>query len=177
MATPFVGMIIPVGFNFAPQGWFLCQGQLLSISEFEALFSIIGTTYGGDGAQTFGLPNLQGRTMIGQGTSQFGSFVIGQTSGSVNATILTQNMPIHSHGVNAQAGPGSQGGPGNGLLGQNGSGRDAAQFYAPAPASPPATMHPSMLGMAGGNIPLSVQNPSQVANYIIAWAGIYPSRN
>jgi len=177
MSTPFLGMIVPFAGNFAPRGWFLCQGQLLPISQYQALFAILGTTYGGNGTQNFALPNLQGRTIVGQGTSQGVPFVLGQSAGSANVTLLTQNLPAHSHNVNAQAGNGSLGDPANALLAQIGTGKNATPFYSSAPASSPVTMNPGMIANTGGNIPISVQNPYLVINYIIAYEGIFPTRN
>src|SRR5277367_182863 len=103
MATPYVGEIRMFGGNFAPAGWELCNGQLLAISEFETLFNLIGTTYGGDGQNTFALPNLQGRIPIHQGTSGGSTKVLGQLAGEENHTLLTQEIPSHTHAVNAKA--------------------------------------------------------------------------
>src|ERR1700686_4885449 len=99
MGQPYVGECRLVGFSFAPQGWMMCQGQLLPISEFDTLFNLIGTTYGGDGQSTFGLPDLQGRTPIHQGTNPGTgtSYVIGEKSGVETVTITTQQLPVHSH--------------------------------------------------------------------------------
>src|ERR1700704_1751360 len=114
MSEPFLGQIMLVGFNFAPQGWAFCNGQLLSISQNTALFSLLGTTYGGNGTSTFALPNLQGSAAMGQGqgaglTDRF----LGEASGSDTVTLLTTEMPSHTHTVNANAALGDTGAPNN----------------------------------------------------------------
>src|ERR1039457_6375869 len=103
MANQYLGEIRMVGFNFAPLGWALCNGQLLNISQNTALFSLIGTFYGGNGTSTFGLPNLQGRVPVHQGNNGFASYVLGQLSGTENVTLLSNNMPIHNHLVNCNS--------------------------------------------------------------------------
>jgi len=105
MSTPFLGEIRMFGFNFAPNGWALCNGQTLSISQYAALFSLLGTTYGGNGTTTFQLPNLQGQVPIHQGTGGGGTYVIGQASGSANVTLLSNQMPAHTHLVNVDGMP------------------------------------------------------------------------
>ncbi|MBW4889828.1 tail fiber protein [Mucilaginibacter sp. HMF5004] len=98
MDSPFMGQIQAFGFNFAPRGWSTCQGQLLSIAQNTALFSLLGTIYGGNGQQTFQLPNLSGRVAVGQGTGPgLSPYTIGQIGGSENTTILVSNMPPHTH--------------------------------------------------------------------------------
>ena len=99
MSEPYVGEIRMVGFNFAPNGWALCNGQLLAISENTTLFTLIGTTYGGDGQNTFGLPNLQGRIPFHQGNS----FVMGQIAGTETATLVTNQLPAHTHALAASS--------------------------------------------------------------------------
>src|SRR5438132_1495803 len=95
MSEPYIGEIRTVGFNFAPVNWALCNGQLLAIADNEALFNLIGTTYGGDGEQNFGLPNLQGRVPIHQG----GNFVIGEVTGTETVTLTLNQLPMHTHGM------------------------------------------------------------------------------
>src|SRR5580698_291068 len=101
MADPFLGEIRMFGFNFAPNGWLLCNGQTLAISQYSALFALLGTTYGGDGVRTFQVPNLQGQVPIHQGTGGGGTYVTGETAGSPTVTLLGNNMPAHNHLVNA----------------------------------------------------------------------------
>ncbi len=119
MATPFVGEIRMTGFNFAPSGWFLCNGQTLSIAEYEVLFQLIGTTYGGDGQSTFSLPNLQGRIPFHQGTSNLPgqTMVIGQIAGEESVTLLSNQMPIHKHVLTANSIGGGQAEPGGRRVG------------------------------------------------------------
>src|SRR5262244_2437427 len=98
MADPFLGQVIAVGFNFAPVNWALCNGQLLNISQNDALFNLLGTTFGGDGVNTFGLPDLRGRVPVNQGTGQgLGTYVMGQVGGSESVTLIASNLPQHTH--------------------------------------------------------------------------------
>ena len=111
MADPFIGEIRAAGFNFPPVGWALCNGQLLSINENEALFALIGTTYGGDGVTTFGLPNLNGRMAIEAGTDQAFHLCPGKAGGSESVTLNLSQLPSHSHPIAAQTGTGAQASP------------------------------------------------------------------
>ncbi len=115
MSTPYVGEIRMVGFNFAPADWALCNGQLLAISENEALFNLIGTTYGGDGQSTFGLPNLQSRIPFHMGSNASNSLVLGQLSGTETVTLLTNQIPAHSHTLPASSASGTQPSPAGGV--------------------------------------------------------------
>ena len=173
MANQYLGEIRMVGFNFAPLGWALCNGQLLNISQNTALFSLIGTFYGGNGTSTFGLPNLQGRVPVHQGNNGFASYVLGQLSGTENVTLLSNNMPIHNHLVNCNSAGGNQATPGGGLLAVESTG--TSSDYTTAAAD--STMNPAMIGNAGGNVPFSIVQPYLCVNFIIALSGIFPSRN
>src|ERR1035441_2044064 len=173
MANQYLGEIRMVGFNFAPLGWALCNGQLLNISQNTALFSLIGTFYGGNGTSTFGLPNLQGRVPVHQGSNGFASYVLGQLSGTENVTLLSNNMPIHNHLVNCNSAGGNQATPGGGLLAVESTG--PSSDYTTAAAD--STMNPGMIGNAGGNVPISIVQPYLCVNFIIALTGIFPSRN
>ena len=120
MAQPYVGEIRMFAGNFAPSGWAFCEGQLVSIAENETLFNLIGTTYGGDGQTTFGLPDLRGRLPVDQGNlSGGGTYVIGQLGGAETATLTTQQLPTHNHMAQASSATGSQPGPGNGVWAQS----------------------------------------------------------
>jgi microcystin-dependent protein len=173
MANQYLGEIRMVGFNFAPVGWALCNGQLLSIAQNNALFALLGTTYGGNGTTTFGLPNLQGRGPVHQGSNGFASYVLGQLSGTENVTLLSNNMPIHNHLVNCNSAGGNQATPGGGLLAVESTG--TSSDYTTAAAD--STMNPAMIGNAGGNVPFSIVQPYLCVNFIIALTGIFPSRN
>lgn len=165
------------GFNFAPNGWLLCNGQTLAISQYAALFALLGTTYGGNGQTTFQLPNLQGLVPVHQGTGGGGTYVMGEASGSPNVTLLANNMPIHNHLVNAVttttnnvASP-SNAHPATATAEPRGT---TASPY--STANPNATMNPNTIGQAGGNAPHNNMQPYLVVNFCIAMQGIFPSR-
>jgi len=168
MSQPFIGEIRLVGFDFAPVGWASCDGTLLSISQNEVLFQLIGTTYGGDGQNTFALPDLRGRLPVHQATT---GFTIGQNSGAESVTLTTSQLPAHAHTANALAGPGSSGSP---------SGNFWAATSGPAAyvnGNPtPTPMDSAALQSAGGNQPHENMPPFQVVNFIIAVEGIFPSQ-
>lgn len=181
---PFIGEIKLLGFNFAPKSYQTCQGQILSIAQNTALFSLLGTTYGGNGQTTFALPDLQGRMPIGQGNgSGLSSHTIGERSGSESVTLLTANMPAHIHTLNAVSVKmpvnntiSDIGEPAGAFPGKN----DSNQVYAEN-ASPNTFMAPATVGgttdITGSGYPFSIMNPYLVINYSIALYGIYPSRN
>ena len=168
MADPFIGEIRMFGGNFAPQGWALCNGQLMAISQNDALFSLIGTTYGGDGQSTFALPNLQGRFPIHQGPG----FVIGQIAGTEQVTLTQQQLPAHRHTANGAEG-GNQLSPENGFWSTDPGGNTAAYNT----ASDGSEMAGSLINPAGGNQPHDNMQPFLVINYIISLNGIYPTQN
>lgn len=172
MSTPYLGEIRMFGGNFAPRGWAFCNGQLLSIAQNTALFSLLGTTYGGNGTTTFALPNLQGRVPIHWGTGQ-SSYVIGQQAGAENVTLLSSQMPIHSHTANAVASGGNQASPSGNLPAVESTG--TSLDYSNSAAN--TTMNPAMIGNAGGGLPVSVVQPYLAVSFIIALQGIFPSRN
>ena len=164
MSTPYIGEIRIVSFNFAPKGWALCNGQLLAINQNQALFSILGTTYGGNGVQTFALPNFQGRAPV-----HFGNvFVPGQIAGEENHTVIITEMPTHNHLVSASSATADAGSMANNSWAAN------PGAYG---SSVTTTMNPASIGNAGGNQPHSNMQPYLVLNFIIALQGIFPSRN
>lgn len=171
MATPFLGSVKMFGGNFAPRGYALCAGQLLAISQNDALFALIGTVYGGDGQTTFGLPDLRGRAPMhfGQGPG-LPSYSLGQTLGTETVTLTAQELPTHSHTLGANAGPGSGAGPAAAVWAQS----TATQNYG---ASANTQMNAGLVGVAGGNQPHDNMPPSLAINFIIALEGIFPSRN
>lgn len=172
MSEPFIGQISLFGFNFAPRGWAFCQGQILSIAQNTALFSLLGTTYGGNGQTTFALPDLRGRfpNGFGQGPG-LSNYDLGQVSGTENATLLQANMPQHNHPVNCNSEGTTTADPTNAVPGNT----PAGQVYASAASG--ATMLPTMIGLTGGNQPFGILNPYLTLNYCIALQGIFPSRN
>lgn len=165
MADPFVGEIRYVGFNFAPQEWALCNGQLLSISENAALFSLLGTTYGGDGQTTFALPDLQSRVAIHQGNS----YVMGQEGGVETVNLSVNEIPSHSHAIGAVAANGNSPSPGGALFAST----SAGEYVAVASAT--ETMG-NMVGQAGSGQPHSNIQPYLALTAIISLYGIFPSR-
>lgn len=182
MAEPFIGEIRAVGFNFAPRGWMICAGQLISIAQNTALFSILGTTYGGNGQTNFALPNLQGSAMISQGQGPgLSPYVLGEILGTPQVTLLITEMPLHSHTPDAKTTPGladMHGTPVAGdFLSRYSPGVGPGLAYSPAPLASPVLMHPQMIGIAGGSLPHNNMQPYTSLLYVIAIEGIFPSRN
>jgi microcystin-dependent protein len=165
MSEPFLSEIKIISWNFAPKGWAFCNGQLLPINQNQALFSCLGTTYGGDGRQTFGLPNLQGRVPTHQGDG----LVLGETGGEQSHTLNTSELPAHSHFWNVTTTAGNSVTPTGNLLG-------AAALYN-ATASNLVSMFPGQIGNVGGSQPHENMQPYLVLNFIIALQGIFPSQN
>lgn len=172
MSEPFLGEIRMFAGNFAPRDWALCNGQILPISQFTALFSLLGTNYGGNGTTNFGLPNLQDSVPLhwGQGPGLSQRF-IGETGGSATVTLIASEMGTHSHSPLATTGAGTLGPPTNAYWATS-SARDK-QF---ANAAPNVTMAPNLLDPVGGSQPHNNQFPFLVVTYIIATAGIFPQR-
>jgi microcystin-dependent protein len=180
MAEPFLGEIRMVGWNFAANGWALCNGQLMPISQYQALFALLGTTYGGDGVQTFALPNLQGRVPIHQGTGPgLSPYTIGELAGSENITLLTNQMPQHNHLVAVSNQPGAVSDPTNATLaqGNSGSGRTPVLISDYVSSAATGSLAPATISNAGGNQPHSNIQPFLCINFIIALTGIFPSRS
>ncbi len=180
---PFIGEVKLFGFNFAPKGYATCQGQILSIAQNTALFSLLGTTYGGNGQTTFALPDLQGRMAIGQGTGPgLPSHSMGEVSGTPNVTLLTSNMPAHVHTANAlrvnvkasTANAGEQ--TPEGTFPAVTSSSNYADS-ATANVFTGGTIVSGTTDITGSGFPFSVMNPYLCMNYSIALQGIFPSRN
>lgn len=168
-----IGEIKMFAGNFAPRGWAMCNGQLLPISQNSALFSILGTTYGGDGRTTFALPDLRGRTPIHAGSgSGLISKKLGQHGGSETVNITIKNLPSHNHAIKAVAEVGDEGLPNGNFLASNSS---ANKSYSTLSSN--ATMNNEMVEMTGANVPTPNMQPYLTVNYIICIEGIYPSRN
>jgi microcystin-dependent protein len=170
MSEPFLGELRCVGFNFAPNGWAMCNGQILSIAQNTALFSLLGTTYGGDGVTNFALPNLQGRVPAHMGGPS--NYVQGETFGSDAVTLTTAQIPAHTHGVNANAAKGNQPNP----IGHYPA-TDAAGVTAEYSAASSGQMNANMIAAAGSGQPHENRQPTLVINWVIALQGIFPSRN
>lgn len=173
MATPFLGQIKVVAFNFAPRTYALCDGQLLSIAQNAALFSLLGTTYGGNGINTFALPNLQSRAPIHSGTLTGGAnYSLGQAAGEEAHTLTVSEMPTHTHELPGLAVPATAGGPGA-------NAKFAIASTNPYRTSSAATvaMKNGALAAAGGSQPHENRQPFLAINFIIALQGVFPSRN
>ena len=165
--TPFLGEIDLVAFNFAPVGWAQCDGQLLSISQNSALFALLGTTFGGDGRQTFALPDLRGRRAIGAGGNQ----TLGQLAGEESVTLVLNQIPSHSHTFMANSAPGSAVGPRTNYW------ASASQVNLYSTNTALTSLASQAIGSSGGGQPHENRSPYLVLNYIIALQGIFPTRN
>ena len=167
MSDQFIGQIQSFGFNFAPKGWMFCNGQLMSIAQNTALFSLLGTTYGGDGISTFALPNLQGRVPLGFGTGPgLSTYELGEVVGSETVTLTSNQMPAHSHALSGSTAGAGSGDPTNNAL--------SGEIWSNSP--PNAVSNPASIRSAGGNQPHSNMQPTLAINWCIATEGIYPSR-
>jgi microcystin-dependent protein len=167
MSQPFLSEIKIVSFNFPPKGWALCNGQFLPINQNQALFALLGTTYGGNGQTTFALPNLRGQVPMHMGNGH----TLGEQAGSTSVTLNLSQMPTHLHMAQASTNTGTSLSPGGGLV----LGKRAAEIY----HSPTnlMTMHPGTVSNIGGSQPHNNMMPYLVLNFIIALQGIFPSRN
>jgi microcystin-dependent protein len=169
---PFLGQIMMVGYTFCPRGWTEADGQLLPISSNSALFSLYGTTYGGDGRTTFALPDLRGRVPMHTGSGPgLSPRQMGQAGGTETNTLTAGNMPAHSHSLNALSANGTTPAPGGNLIA--GAGREV--IY--GSGTPDAQMSGNAIGSAGGGQAVNNLQPFQVVRYCVALQGIYPSRN
>lgn len=169
MSEPYLAEIRMTGFSFAPRGWALCNGQILPINQNQALFSILGTTYGGNGQTTFALPDLRGRVPVHMDAG----FNLGQQGGEASHTLIASEMPSHSHSLGISTAVSHQADPSGRVLGNVESG--ALNFYAPADGT--ATLAPSTVGNAGGSQPHENMQPYLTINFIIALQGIFPSQS
>ena len=175
MAEPFVGQIITAGFNFAPRGYATCDGQILSIAQNTALFSLLGTLFGGNGQTTFALPDLRGRIPVHQGQGPgLTNRTMGEVAGEQAHTLISTEMPMHNHLFMTSNVAGALGTPnGNFLAGSS----DAAVAALYRPTSDGSTLNPQSIGLAGGNQPHNNMQPYLVISFSIALEGIFPSRN
>ncbi len=175
---PFVGDIYAFAFSFAPRGWAQCNGQSLPINQNQALFSILGTTYGGNGVTTFNLPNLMGRVPIGFGSYGGNSYIIGQSAGEQSHALTVNEMPTHNHVLRADAttaAASNSGTPANGnAIGQSAGTNSAINMY--STAAPGAFLAPQTIQNQGGGQAHENRQPFLVLNYCIALQGAFPSR-
>lgn len=175
MSQPYVGEIRLFPYNFAPEGWFDCDGRLLPISQYDVLFSLIGTTYGGDGVNSFALPDLSGRVPVHQGAGVgLGTYVLGQMAGTESVTLLTNQLPAHSHPFYAADSAASASAPAATL--QLGSVSGDTLYTNSISGIASGNLAPTAVSPAGGNQPHDNTMPSLVARFCIAWAGVYPSQ-
>jgi microcystin-dependent protein len=177
MSNPYLGEVRIFGFNFAPVGWATCDGQILPISQNTALFSLLGTNYGGNGTSTFALPNFQGDTGVNQGQGPgLSQYFVGQQSGTTTVTLNQNNLPLHNHVINTQvAGVSSQGlhaPTSTAYLGNS----DPDRLYN-STATPTLSMAPQAIGPSGQGQPHANMQPYLVLLFCIALAGVYPPRS
>jgi len=171
MADPFVAEVRILPFTFAPSRWALCSGQLMPISQNTALFSLLGTTYGGNGTSNFALPNLDGRVAMHPGQGPGLSLRnLGETGGSSSVTLNSTQMPLHTHTLNAQSSDGAVADPTNNALGNS-----AGLAY--TSAAPSTTLSPLSSSNTGGSLPHNNMMPHLMLSYCIALQGVYPARS
>ncbi|HEX4332096.1 MAG TPA: tail fiber protein [Usitatibacter sp.] len=174
MSQPFVGEIRMFAGSFAPLNWAFCNGQLMAIDQNQALFALIGTTYGGDGQVTFGLPDLQGRVPIHQGNFQGEPFVIGQESGSETVTLTSPTMPAHTHVLSVSPNPGHVSDPSGARIAAD---RDFPAFGPSADTGSMTPMQVQTVTALGGSQPHNNMPPYLCVSFIISLFGVFPSRN
>lgn len=176
MSQPYVGQIVIFGGNFAPLGWAFCNGALLPISEYSTLYNLIGTTYGGDGQNTFALPDLQGRVPLHMGQN----YVMGESRGVESVILQSQHLPSHNHSfLAANVGDANTPGPTTILANEGGADASKVSIYAPFDANPAnmTTLAPgSVAAAAAGGQPHDNMQPFLVVNFVISLFGIYPSQ-
>jgi microcystin-dependent protein len=182
LMEPFVGQIIPVAFNFTPYGWLACNGQTVAISNYSVLYQLIGTSYGGDGQNTFGIPNLGGRAPlhIGQGVGLGGvvlsNYTLGEMIGTEEVTLLSTQVGQHSHAFMTSTKAANSITPSTSTaLGVASSGTGGIHVYGPVPSTT-TNLSANTVDFVGGSQPHENRQPFQAVNFIIAWAGIYPSQ-
>ncbi|WP_027003665.1 phage tail protein [Hugenholtzia roseola] len=182
MLEAFIGSIVLFAGNFAPRGWALCEGQILPIAQNTALFSILGTTYGGNGQTTFALPDLRGRVPLSQGQGPgLPNIQLGEMGGQATVTLITPQIPAHTHTLQAANGAATTSTPQNGLLAtwngtEDSEGTNVTGHSFVTGATPTTTLAPTSIGSAGGSQPHNNMQPYLGLNYIICLEGIYPSR-
>lgn len=172
----FIGTILPFGFSFAPVDWSTCQGQTVAISQYNAMYALLGTTFGGNGTTTFNLPNLQGRMPVGVGQGPSGTLIPGQAAGATSVSLTQNNLPsatvnmlVSSNNTGNQTAPSAQ----YPYLAASGGGPGSAAIWSNTMTNPQSAQG---LALEGGNQPVSVMNPFLALNFCIAMQGLFPSR-
>jgi microcystin-dependent protein len=183
-SDPFIAQIVMFGGNFAPRGWALCEGQLLPINQYQALFSLLGTTYGGDGRTTFALPDMRGRVAMHPGTGPgLSSYRLGQRGGTETNTLTIQNLPSHNHTATATATVMATNARGNADTPENKTWARKSRDKDYSTQAPDVEMHADTVAVnvtinnTGGNVPVNNIQPYVTVNHIIALIGFYPSRS
>ena len=172
MAQPYVGEIRMFAGNFAPAGWAMCDGQLLPVSENETLFQLIGTTFGGDGQNTFAVPDMRGRLPVHAAASGgLTTRILGETFGTESVTVTLNQIPSHNHDILVSTGPGTQNSPSNGFLASSPN----VRLYRPAPVSGGAALATGSFGPSFGSQPHENMMPFLCVHFIISLFGIFPS--
>lgn len=177
MNSPYIGQVFMYGFDWAPKNYALCANQLMSIQQNQALFSILGTTYGGNGVQTFALPDLRGRTYVGWGQSPgLSDYVLGELTGTQAVTLLQSNLPAHNHTMSVNNAAATVGDPTGAVLSQGPvvSGATVASY---STAAQNATLSPTAIANSGGNQAVSILQPYLAINFSVCLYGLFPSRN
>lgn len=167
---PFVGEITLFAFDRIPQGWLPCNGQILNVNQYAALFSLLGSVYGGDGKTTFGLPDLRGRVTVNQGTTAAPAYIMGLAAGLESVTLATSQIPIHTHQMYAVDLPPGNNNPANNMLSQS-----VASIYAAGTSTLQALASDSM-AITGSSQPHENRQPSIALQFCIATVGLYPMR-
>ncbi len=174
----YLGTIQAYGFNFCPRGTLPAAGQLLPISQNEALFSLLGNQYGGDARTTFGLPDLRGRSMVGFGTQPgLDPISMGQKVGQTQFTLTPQQMPQHNHMIAVTSSVGNEKGPANDILGASSTDMTKRDVYTYSNAQPNSFLRPDAVTPAGNSAPVSHRSPAQGVNFCIVTQGLYPPRS
>ena len=181
MSEAFIGEIRAFAGNYAPAGWALCNGQLESIAQNQALFTLLGTTYGGDGQTTFALPDLRGRLPVGQGQGPgLSPYTIGQRAGTESVTLLQNQLPAHNHLVQASTATGNVSAPGPSVVPAAPDAPSQTETFYAVPGTSavnPVTMLAAAIGPTGNGLPHENRMPTLTVSFIIALNGIFPSRN
>jgi microcystin-dependent protein len=174
MADQFLAEIRIFPFNFAPTGWAMCNGQILAISTYTAVFSLVGINYGGNGTSNFGLPNLQNAAPLHFGIGPGGTYSVGESGGEQSVTLLYNQLPAHTH-IPAAATPGTHADPSGEIFGEPATQRPTPNFYVSNLANP-VNMNNLSIGSTGGSQPHNNMMPYLTLNYCIALTGIFPTR-